>query len=86
MTAIAISSSEFRKDCKKYFDMLETTKVFIRRGKKYVELVPRDNIELPSENSLSRFAGAWSDDDISADDLVEQIRSARTSNRQIEEL
>ena len=39
MDAITISPSEFRNNQKKYFDMAEHTRVFVKRGRKLIELV-----------------------------------------------
>ena len=55
MIAITISSAEFRENQKKYFDMLSDTKVFIKRGKKFIELVERDSIDVNPSPSYDKW-------------------------------
>lgn len=48
----------------------------------YVSLLVEDNT-LDALNWTSEFAGRW-DDDRTTDEVVEDIRGARTSNKEIE--
>ena len=58
MDAITISPSEFRNNQKKYFDMAEHTRVFVKRGRKLIELVVSDGISL----NPSPSGDPWFDD------------------------
>lgn len=53
---IIISPSELRKDQKKYFDLAESERVIVKRGKKVIELVVSDKItENPSPSNDPYF-------------------------------
>ena len=53
---IIISPSELRKNQKKYFDLAESERVIVKRGKKVIELIVSDKIsENPSPSDDSYF-------------------------------
>lgn len=58
MDAITISPTELRANQKKYFDMAENTRVFVKRGKKLIELVVSDGISM----NPSPSGDPWFDD------------------------
>ena len=70
MDAITISPSEFRNNQKKYFDMAEHTRVFVKRGRKLIELVVSDGISL----NPSPSGDPWFDDPRNIAELSRRIK------------
>lgn len=70
MNAITISPTELRANQKKYFDMAENTRVFVKRGKKVIELVVSESINLnPSPSN-----DTWFDDPRNVAELDRRIK------------
>ena len=70
MDAITISPSELRANQKKYFDMAEHTRVFVKRGRKLIELVVSDGISL----NPSPSGDPWFDDPRNIAELSRRIK------------
>lgn len=71
MNAITISATELRANQKKYFDMAETTRVFVKRGRKLVELVVKDEIDM----NPSPSGDVWFDNPRNMEELVKRIKA-----------
>lgn len=70
MNAITISPTELRANQKKYFDMAENTRVFVKRGRKLIELVISDGISMnPSPSN-----DPWFDDPRNIAELSRRIK------------
>lgn len=70
MNAITISPTELRANQKKYFDMAENTRVFVKRGRKLIELVVSDGISMnPSPSN-----DPWFDDPRNIAELSRRIK------------
>lgn len=70
MNAITISPTELRANQKKYFDMAEDTRVFVKRGRKLIELVVSDGISMnPSPSN-----DPWFDDPRNIAELSRRIK------------
>lgn len=76
MNAITISSTELRANQKKYFDMAETTRIFVKRGRKLIELVVKDAID----DNPSPSGDAWFDDPRNIAELSRRIEAVRQGN------
>lgn len=70
MNAITISPTELRANQKKYFDMAENTRVFVKRGRKLIELVVSDGINLNPSTS----GDPWFDDPRNIAELSRRIK------------
>lgn len=70
MNAITISPTELRANQKKYFDMAENTRVFVKRGKKLIELVVSDGISM----NPSPSGDPWFDDPRNIAELSRRIK------------
>lgn len=69
-----------------YWEMLKDLSSDIKLeliAKLSASLVAKDNTSDTSKNWTSEFVGRW-EDDRTADEVIEDIRGARTSNREIE--
>lgn len=76
MNAITISPTELRANQKKYFDMAETTRIFVKRGRKLIELVVKDAID----DNPSPSGDAWFDDPRNIAELSRRIEAVRQGN------
>ncbi len=85
MNAITISPTELRANQKKYFDLAETTRVFVKRGHKVIELVVKESIDThPSPSN-----DAWFDDPRNIEELsrrIEAVQQGNTTFTPLEEL
>lgn len=72
MSAITISPTELRSNQKKYFDLAETTRVFVKRGNKVIELVVKETIDNPSPSG-----DAWFDDPKNIAELARRIEAVK---------
>lgn len=70
MDAITISPTELRANQKKYFDMAEHTRVFVKRGRKLIELVVSDGISM----NPSPSGDPWFDDPRNIAELSRRIK------------
>lgn len=70
MNAITISPTELRANQKKYFDMAESTRVFVKRGKKLIELVVSEGISM----NPSPSGDPWFDDPRNIAELSRRIK------------
>lgn len=70
MNAITISPTELRANQKKYFDMAENTRVFVKRGRKLIELVVSDGISM----NPSPSGDPWFDDPRNIAELSRRIK------------
>ena len=52
---IVISPTELRNEQKKYFDLAEKERVFVKRGRKFIELAVSDKID-EYENEIEQWA------------------------------
>lgn len=76
MNAITISPTELRANQKKYFDMAEHTRVFVKRGNKLIELVVSDEISL----NPSPSGDAWFEDPHNIAELSRRIKEYEAGN------
>lgn len=70
MNAITISPTELRANQKKYFDMAEHTRVFVKRGRKLIELVVSEGISM----NPSPSGDPWFDDPRNIAELSRRIK------------
>ena len=70
MNAITISPTELRANQKKYFDMAENTRIFVKRGRKLIELVVSDGISM----NPSPSGDPWFDDPRNIAELSRRIK------------
>ncbi len=77
MNAITISPTELRANQKKYLDMAENTRVFVKRGRKLIELVVKDAIDV----NPSPSADPWFDNPENMQMLMERIRAYESKER-----
>ena len=71
MNAITISPTELRANQKKYFDMAENTRVFVKRGRKLIELVVKDSIDL----NPSPSGDPWFDDPRNVEEVLRRWKA-----------
>lgn len=84
MNAITISPTELRANQKKYFDMAENTRVFVKRGQKLIELVVKDSIDL----NPSPSGDVWFADSRNVEEVMKRIKeyeSGKTGLLSLEE-
>lgn len=75
---IVISSREFRDNQKKFFDLAEVQRVFIKRKNQFLELVPRGNV-IPE--SVSPSNDPYFDDPQNVEAILkakEQVQNGQT--------
>ncbi len=72
MSAITISPTELRANQRKYLDMAETTRVFVKRGSKVIELVVKEDMDTPSPSN-----DAWFDNPKAIAELARRIDAVK---------
>lgn len=79
MNAITISPTELRANQKKYFDMAENTRVFVKRGRKLIELVVKDSIDM----NPSPSGDAWFDDPRNVEEVMKRIKEYESGESEL---